>query len=81
MSLHRCAINNRCPRLPVTILEGDVITEAFGPTVESCGAAVGMNDAERTRFQELATPGSPDYLLDQPDYYCLQTSVLATGRV
>lgn len=37
--------------------------------------------AERTYFQELTTPGSPHYLLDQPDYYCMQPAILATGQV
>ena len=62
-------------------LEAYVFAEAFGPAVQMCGAAVGMSDAERTRFQELTTPGTPHYMLDQPDYYCLQIAVLATGWV
>ncbi|MEM6429773.1 MAG: class I SAM-dependent methyltransferase [Deinococcota bacterium] len=58
-----------------------VFAEAFGPAVQSCGAEVGMSDAERGYFSDLTTPESPHYLLDQPDYYCLQTAVLATGHV
>ncbi len=86
--LHQCAISihpllyqQPLPAAARDYLEGYLFAEAFGPAVQSCGAAVGMSEAERTRFQELTTPGTPDYLLDQPDYYCLQTSVLATGRV
>ena len=62
-------------------LESYVFAEAFGPAVQSCGADVGMSDAERTYFRELTTPGNPHYVLDQPDYYCQQTAVLVTGRV
>ncbi len=58
-----------------------VFAEAFGPAVQSHGAEVGMSDAERDYFRELTTPDSPHYLLDQPDYYCLQTAVLVMGRV
>jgi hypothetical protein len=58
-----------------------VFTEAFGPAVQSYGADVGMSDDERAIFRELTTPGSPHCLLDQPDYYCVQTAVLATGQV
>jgi SAM-dependent methyltransferase len=86
--LHNCAVTihpllyqQPLPPEAHEYLEGYVFTEAFGPAVQSCGAAVGMSDAERTQFGELTTPGTPHYILDQPDYYCLQTAVLATGRV
>ncbi|MEZ4728650.1 MAG: methyltransferase domain-containing protein [Caldilineaceae bacterium] len=81
VSIHPLLYQQPLPAAARDYLEAYVFAEAFGPAVQECGAAVGMSDAERTRFQELTTPGSPDYLLDQPDYYCLQTSVLATGRV
>lgn len=48
--------------------------------VRTSGAAVGMSAADIHLFEELTTPGSDKYILDEPDYYCLQTALLATGR-
>ena len=49
-------------------------------SVRTSGAAVGMSAADIHLFEELTTPGSAKYILDEPDYYCLQTALLATGR-
>lgn len=81
VSIHPLLYQQPLPPEVHDYLEGYVFTEAFGPAVQSHGADVGMSDAERTHFRELTSPGSPHYLLDQPDYYCLQTAVMVNGRV
>ncbi len=45
-------------------------------------AALDVADvADRDEARALLTAGSPEYLPDQPHYYCLKTGVLATGTV
>lgn len=81
VTIHPLVYQQPLPLAAREYLEDYLFAEAFGPTVQRYGADVGMSDDERTFFQKLTTPGSPQYLLDQPEYYCLQTAVLATGRV
>jgi len=39
-----------------------------------------LDDATWARWQRISDPESPEYCLDQPDYYCLQIGLLAHGR-
>lgn len=41
---------------------------------------VGVNQEAWHRWQALADSASPDYLLDQPDYYCIPFATLVTGK-
>lgn len=41
----------------------------------------GIDQHDWLRWQALADPESPDYLLDQPDYYCIPFATLAIGKV
>ena len=44
------------------------------------GAAAGLSAAEVDEIQRLTTPGHPDYILDEPGYYYVLPTTLATGR-
>jgi SAM-dependent methyltransferase len=44
------------------------------------GAATGLSTAEIDEIQRLTTPGHPDYILDEPGYFYVLPSTLATGR-
>jgi SAM-dependent methyltransferase len=48
--------------------------------VANYGAAAGLSTAEVDEIQRLTTPGHPDYILDEPGYYYVLPSTLATGR-
>ncbi|MCT2587194.1 hypothetical protein [Actinophytocola gossypii] len=43
-------------------------------------SAAGMSDADIAEAIELLTPGSPRYVLDDPGYYLVHPTILATGR-
>lgn len=53
----------------------------YTEAVAECGRAVGMSAADEALWRRLSDPASPDYLLDQPDYYCLLSPLLALGRM
>jgi SAM-dependent methyltransferase/ribosomal protein S18 acetylase RimI-like enzyme len=40
-----------------------------------------LDDATWARWERLRDPESPDYLFAQPDYYCVQFGLLASGAV
>lgn len=46
----------------------------------ACGPQVGMTESDLADLHALTTPGSPRYVLDEPGYYVLHPTVLATGR-
>jgi SAM-dependent methyltransferase len=46
----------------------------------SHGRAAGMSDADIATATELLTPGGPRYVLDDPGYYLVHPTILATGR-
>lgn len=46
----------------------------------SHGRAAGMSDADIADAMELLTPGSSRYVLDDPGYYLVHPTILATGR-
>ena len=39
-----------------------------------------MTDADLARTADLLDPGSPSYILDEPGYFVMHPTVLATGR-
>ncbi|WP_233160306.1 hypothetical protein [Pseudonocardia sp. MH-G8] len=39
-----------------------------------------MTETDVAELHALTTPGSPRYLLDDPGYYVLHPTILATGR-
>jgi demethylmenaquinone methyltransferase/2-methoxy-6-polyprenyl-1,4-benzoquinol methylase len=41
----------------------------------------GVSPLDRQAYQRLCTPGSPDFILDLPDYYAFFTYTLFRGRV
>jgi SAM-dependent methyltransferase len=40
----------------------------------------GMTPADEQLWRRLSDPQSPDYILDQPDYFCAATPLLALGQ-
>ncbi|MHA6628684.1 methyltransferase domain-containing protein [Pseudonocardia sichuanensis] len=46
----------------------------------ACGPQVGMTENDLSDLHALTTPGGPRYVLDDPGYYILHPTVLATGR-
>jgi SAM-dependent methyltransferase len=60
-------------------LEGVVWPELLA-AARARGAEAGMSEEDIARTEELLTPGSPDYLLDEPGYYAVHPALLVTGR-
>lgn len=56
------------------------LAAAYVAAVAEAGRAVGMTDADMDLWRRLSDPASPDHLLDQPDYYCVLSPLLALGR-
>lgn len=86
--LQDCVVTNHpilyqqpLPSVVRAYLQEYLFAEEFGPAVAQFGTAVGLTDAERALFIRLTTPGAPEYLLDQVDYYCSYAPVLARGVV
>lgn len=48
--------------------------------MSSCGADVGIAADELEDVLQLLTPGHPRYVADEPGYYVIHPTVLATGR-
>jgi len=51
------------------------------PAAEQCGGEVGMSASDIARCRALLTADSPDYVLDDLDYYCVSLGVLASGVI
>ncbi|HZU77459.1 MAG TPA: methyltransferase domain-containing protein [Dehalococcoidia bacterium] len=51
----------------------------YARAVEACGRDVGMTSADEDLWRRLSDRGSPEYILDQADYYCVATALLAIG--
>lgn len=51
------------------------------PAVEQCGEEAGMSAADIARCRALLARGSPDYVLDGDDYYCVSLGMLASGVI
>jgi SAM-dependent methyltransferase len=51
------------------------------PEVERAAKRLGVTEAEWSLWMEISDPTSRAYLLDRPDYYCLQVGALMTASV
>jgi hypothetical protein len=51
----------------------------YARAVEACGKEAGMTSADEDLWHRLSDPQSPEFILDQPDYYCVATALLALG--
>lgn len=60
-------------------LETAVWPELLG-SAESHGPQAGLSPADIAEARDLLTPGGPNYLLDDPGYYMVHPTLLATGR-
>jgi len=52
----------------------------YADAVAACGQEVGMTADDLELWRRLSDPSSPDFILDQPDYYCAASPILALGR-
>lgn len=74
--LHRQPVPEAVRRYITTAILGGHYTQA----VTACGADVGMTPEDRELWRRLSDPQSPAFILDQPDYYCVVSPVLACGQ-
>jgi ubiquinone/menaquinone biosynthesis C-methylase UbiE len=51
------------------------------PELKQLALRVGLSEADWATWLDISNPNSPDYLLDNEDYYCVQFGTLTTGRV
>lgn len=47
----------------------------------TCGADVGLSPADLDDIRALLTPGQPRYVVDEPGYFVIHPTIMATGRV
>lgn len=52
----------------------------YAGAVAALGQATGLSPEDEALWQQLSDPMSPDFILDQPDYYCVASPILALGR-
>lgn len=52
----------------------------YTEAVAAAGTDVGMSNEDVNLWRRLSNPASPDFLLDQPYYYCAVTPILALGH-
>lgn len=52
----------------------------YTEAIEAYGAAVGMGQEDKDLWERISNPQGPDYLLDQPDYYCAAFALFARGQ-
>ena len=60
-------------------LETAVLPELL-QSATSCGRDAGMSPTDIAQAEELLSPDSPHYVLDQPGYYVVHPTILALGR-
>jgi SAM-dependent methyltransferase len=46
----------------------------------ACGAAAGMSAEDLTKADRLLTPGGPHYVMDEPGFFVMHPTILATGH-
>lgn len=56
-----------------------ILAGHYARAVAAAGPDAGMTAADEALWRRLSDPGGPDYILDQPDYYCAATGLLALG--
>lgn len=52
----------------------------YAEAVAAAGNEAGITPADADLWGRLADPDSPEFILDQPDYYCAVTPLLAVGQ-
>lgn len=52
----------------------------YADAVARCGKEVGMMPEDEALWRRLSDPASPGFILDQPDYYCAVSPLLALGQ-
>lgn len=51
----------------------------YAAAIAACGKDPGMTAEDEALWRSLSDPHSPDFILDQPDYYCAVSPILALG--
>jgi SAM-dependent methyltransferase len=51
----------------------------YDQAIEEFGMRLGFDAADRVLWRSLSNPESPEFILDRPDYVCLQVAMLAVG--
>jgi SAM-dependent methyltransferase len=54
---------------------------APSPELKQYAHGVGLTEDEWATWLDISDPTSPNYLLNDPDYYCVRFGTLTTGRV
>lgn len=72
-------------RQPLPVNVRQYITTAilgghYARAIAECGARVGMTSEDEALWQRIADPQHADFALNQPDYYCVFSPLLALGR-
>lgn len=73
--LHRQPLPDAVRRYVATAILGGHYAHA----VAACGAETGMTTDDLDLWRRVSDPASPDFILDQPDYYCAVAPLLALG--
>jgi SAM-dependent methyltransferase len=73
--LHRQPLPDDARRYIATAILGGHYARAV-----AAGRDVGMTPEDEAVWRRLTDPRGPEYILDQPDYYCAATAILALGQ-
>ena len=57
-----------------------ILAGHYAGAVAALGLAAELSPEDEVLWQQLSDPMSPDFILDQPDYYCVASPLLALGR-
>lgn len=57
-----------------------ILGHHYAQAVAACGMDVGMTPEDEEAWRVLSSPQSPEFVLDQPDYYCVGCAILALGQ-
>jgi SAM-dependent methyltransferase len=56
-----------------------ILRNHYANAVANCGKDVRLTAEDESLWRRLSDPASPDFILDQPDYYCVVSPLLAIG--
>jgi SAM-dependent methyltransferase len=52
----------------------------YDKAIQEFGARVGLDASDLALWRRLSDPQSPDFILNQPDYVCVQVAMLVVGQ-
>src|SRR5260370_33481188 len=80
--LHLCSVLHRQP-LPAAVrryIATAILDGHYAHAVAAWREDGGMTLEDEDLWRRLSDPQSPDFILDQPDYFCAATPLLALGQ-